>query len=80
MPEEIFMRRREARKAKAKCIHCGMVHRIVDQFPLGMVLQPFPGGGDHGRCLRCHKEGLEVIEVEKKEPIKPIGWAKIPEE
>ena len=77
---DFVLRRREARKAKAKCIHCGMVHKILNEFSLGTVLMPFPGGGEHGRCLRCHKHGLEVVEVEEPKPKMPQGWTKIPEE
>jgi hypothetical protein len=52
----------------------------MEKYAVGDVIHPFPGGGTYGRCLRCTREGLQVIEVPKVLPTKPKGWAKIPTE
>lgn len=51
----------------------------MEQYKIGDVLQPFAGGGTYGRCLRCKRTGLRVVEIPKDEPIKPVGWNRIPE-
>jgi len=60
-----------------------MIHKVMSEptiFPLGELMTPYPGGGDHGVCLKCGKGGLRVIEVEELQPKKPKGWTKISEE
>lgn len=52
----------------------------MEKYNVGDVLTPYPGGGDHGRCLRCKRVGLTVIDVPQEAPQKPVGWRKIPEE
>jgi hypothetical protein len=52
----------------------------MEKYVVGDIIKPFPGGGDYGRCLRCHREGLQVVEVPVQTPTKPKGWAKIPTE
>lgn len=47
---------------------------------MGEIIKPYPGGGNYGRCLRCGREGLQVIEIPKYAPEKPKGWSKIPTE
>lgn len=51
----------------------------MEKYEVGQILKPFPGGGNYGRCLRCKRTGLKVIEVPRLEPIKPVGWNKLPE-
>jgi len=68
-------------KAKVKCPSCGATRPVpMEQYHLGDILKPFPGGGIYGRCLKCKRTGLEVIEVPKEEPILPVGWQEIPKE
>jgi hypothetical protein len=52
-----------------------MVRHVV-----GEVIQPYAGGGDYGRCKRCQRTGLKVVEIPAQQPIKPKGWSKIPTE
>lgn len=52
----------------------------MERYVVGDILQPYPGGGMYGRCLKCKRTGLRVIEVPKLEPIKPVGWHNIPED
>lgn len=66
-------------KAVARCIHCGMRHKIdFDKHIVGETIKPYPGGGGYGRCRKCKREGLQIVEVPKIEPTKPAGWHKIP--
>lgn len=51
----------------------------MEKYQIGDTLTPFPGGGSYGRCLRCKRTGLKVIEIPREEPTKPVGWNKIPE-
>lgn len=51
----------------------------MEQYTMGDILHPYSGGGNYGRCLKCKRGGLEVIEVPRAETIKPVGWNKIPE-
>lgn len=46
---------------------------------MGDLLEPFPGGGTYGRCLKCKRTGLQVIEVPERSSVKPVGWRKVPE-
>lgn len=67
--------------ALVRCPHCKATRPVaMEKYNLGDVLQPFPGGGTYGRCLRCKRTGLVVVEVPKEEPILPIGWVEIPKE
>lgn len=66
--------------AKVQCPACKAVRTIaMEKYEVGQILKPFPGGGNYGRCLRCKRTGLKVIEVPRLEPIKPVGWNKLPE-
>jgi len=68
-------------KAKAKCPSCGATRPVpMEQYEIGQTLQPFPGGGNYGYCLRCKRSGLVVVEVPKEEAKKPVGWRDIPKE
>jgi len=51
----------------------------MEKYVLGDVLNPYPGGGSYGVCLKCKRTGLTVIEVPPVEPDKPVGWSKISE-
>jgi hypothetical protein len=51
----------------------------MEKYSVGDILNPFPGGGDYGKCLKCKRSGLVVMEVPRVEPTKPVGWSKIPE-
>lgn len=68
-------------KAKVICTSCGASRSVpMEKFSVGDILKPFAGGGTFGRCLKCKRTGLRVVEV-PQEPLKrPRGWAKIPEE
>lgn len=67
--------------ATIRCQHCGAQRLTpMEQYMVGDVLQPYPGGGTYGRCLRCKKTGMEVIAVPKEEVIPPVGWREIPNE
>ena len=51
----------------------------MEKYTVGEILQPYPGGGKYGVCLRCKRSGLKVIEIPRIAPTKPVGWSKIPE-
>jgi hypothetical protein len=44
-----------------------------------MVLNPYPGGGEYGKCCRCHRGGLVVTKIPEPVVKKPVGWTKVPE-
>jgi hypothetical protein len=66
--------------ATVRCRACGVDRNIpMEKYSVGDVLHPFPGGGDYGKCLKCGRSGLVVMEVPRVEPTKPVGWSKISE-
>ena len=72
---------RKPRMVKVQCRECGAMRRIPDvNFELGMMLKPYPGGGNYGHCLKCKRTGtLMVIELPPPAPpILPMGWTKHP--
>lgn len=50
----------------------------MEKYSVGEILQPYPGGGNYGKCLRCKKPGMRVVEIPKAKPVKPVGWNRIP--
>ncbi len=69
-----------ARTATVQCPTCQAIRFTpMEQYVVGEVLRPFPGGGSYGRCLRCKRTGLKVIKIPKISPTKPVGWRKVPE-
>jgi hypothetical protein len=52
----------------------------MEKYILGDIIKPFAGGGTYGRCLRCQKEGLQIVEVPQTKLVKPKGWSKLPTE
>ena len=65
---------------KVQCPACKATRVLsMEKYVLGDVLNPFPGGGDYGRCLKCKRTGLVVVEVPKPIPEKPVGWRSVPE-
>lgn len=52
----------------------------MEKYKVGEILMPYPGGGNYGRCMRCKRVGLQVMEIPKEVPQQPVGWRHIPEE
>ena len=72
---------RKGPMAKARCLHCGADRPVeMEKYILGDIIKPFAGGGTYGRCLRCQKEGLQIVEVPQTKLVKPKGWSKLPTE
>jgi hypothetical protein len=68
------------RTATVQCRTCGTTRIIpMEKYVIGDVLDPYPGGGNYGKCLKCGRPGMKVIEVPRIAPTKPVGWNKIPE-
>lgn len=68
------------RMATVRCLKCQATRTVpMEKYALGDVLQPYPGGGNYGTCLKCKRGGLQVIAIPRVDPIKPVGWNKIPE-
>lgn len=66
-------------QAKIQCIHCDATRSTpMEKYSVGEILEPYPGGGNYGKCIRCKKPGMKVIEIPKTKPAKPVGWAKLP--
>jgi len=50
----------------------------MDNYIEGQKIYPYSGGGKFGRCLKCDRAGLMIIEVPKPKTNKPIGWTEVP--
>lgn len=65
----------------AVCTACQQRHKLpYHGAKIGEQLQPYPGSGNYGRCLRCQRETLVVVEIPEEPLKKPVGWTKIPEQ
>lgn len=65
--------------ATIQCVHCGAQRNtVMEQYVIGQVLQPYPGGGNYGYCIKCQKQGMRVIEIPKPVIKMPVGWKEIP--
>lgn len=65
-------------RIKFDCVHCGHEHDLEVHecmgITVGTVIQPYAGGGNWGRCVKCKRAGLRAktaLEIEKKGP---VGW------
>ena len=69
-----------AETVMVQCLACRATRHVpMEKYIVGDILQPFPGGGDYGKCLKCNRGGLRVIEIPRVGPTKPTGWRKVPE-
>lgn len=68
------------RTATLQCRTCEATRIVpMEKYKVGEVINPYPGGGNYGRCLKCGRTGMRVVEVPRIEPTKPVGWTKVPE-
>lgn len=66
------------RSIQFECLRCGRlqdveVHESMN-IKIGMIIQPYSGGGIWGVCRFCKAKGLRALEEIEQPKKRPVGW------